>query len=151
MEERKQLLMVEKVNQVRSRIPHGYYPVTEDEEELFNYANFLCSPIKLGDFIPTDEDGDVIEEPIRPPNKRGDSAMGEDNYYWDKLKEYREAVDRLVYAGATSVTYKNKNIIEVCINSRCFVLYQKTDTRETLTDIGLILTENKARSLKLIK
>ena len=50
-------------------LEQGKKPNTSDFRERFvvnviNYANFLKQPLKLWMFIPCDENGDVLEEPI---------------------------------------------------------------------------------------
>ena len=36
----------------------------EEIDKVWNYAQFLKQPLKLGMFVPCDEDGNVLEEPV---------------------------------------------------------------------------------------
>ena len=60
----------------------------------FRYAKLTNRPPKLGDFIPCDEDGNVLEE----PEQYLDSSINDD---WSKgkKKQYKAAKDRVIFKG----------------------------------------------------
>jgi hypothetical protein len=54
--------------------------------KIVNYANFLKQPLKLEMFVPCDEDGNFLEEPI-------DSIGGVELY----TKKYQQAKDEVLF------------------------------------------------------
>ena len=64
-------------------------------DRIFNYANFLKKPLKLGYFIPCDEEGDILEEPTNY-EKRLLNMMTE---YNDEVYTYYQAKQRVLFEG----------------------------------------------------
>ena len=62
------------------------------------HYDFLKSPPKLGDFVPTNEDGEVMEKPEEPPKIRDVMSHANQMMYglWD---EYQSALDRCLWKG----------------------------------------------------
>jgi len=57
-------------------------------QKIYNYAKLTNRQPKLGDFVPCDEDGDVMDEPI-------DTIGGVELY----AKRYQAAQDRVIFKG----------------------------------------------------
>lgn len=55
------------------------------------YAKFLKQPLTLGMFVPCDEDGNIIEEPMYDPANA--------QYYESHLYAYHNAKDRVLFEG----------------------------------------------------
>ena len=64
-------------------------------DRIFNYANFLKKPLKLGYFIPCDEEGDILEEPTNY-EKRLLNMMTE---YNDEVYTYYQAKAKVLFEG----------------------------------------------------
>lgn len=60
-------------------------------DKVTNYANFLKQPLTLGQFVPCDEDGNVLEEP-------NNDFRGHENYS-KRLDIYNEAKSRVLFEG----------------------------------------------------
>lgn len=70
------------------------YKVAENAiESIFKYANFLKKPLTLGMFVPTDEDGNVLEEP------REDDHSFYTHNNKSVQEEYSEAKERVLFEG----------------------------------------------------
>jgi hypothetical protein len=59
------------------------------------YANFLSQPLKLGMFIPCNDVGEILEEPIAPAQ----NARSGKTHYQNQLKEYQKALDEVIFDG----------------------------------------------------
>lgn len=84
-------------NKVEKDKPFTRHVALERNE---NYAKFLSMPLTLGMFVPTDEDGNVLEEP--------EKIFG---LHW-KNEDYNKAVENVVFKGFT-----NKNIRDYIVIS----------------------------------
>jgi hypothetical protein len=82
--------------------------------EIINYANFLKQPLTLGMFIPCDEKGNVLEEPMcmlkykKQVFKRSESEL-------EECKQYLQAKERVLFEGFKLIGSKhvenNKHIV----------------------------------------
>lgn len=63
-----------------------YYKEYEIVEKIFNYANFLKQPLKLGMFVPCDENDVPLDEP-------------KDYEHNVKKREYQQAKERVIFEG----------------------------------------------------
>lgn len=63
---------------------------------IIGYAEFLIQPLKLGFFIPCDENGNILKEPIESDYNLGDIHSG---YFHQKCKEFRAAKDKVLFMG----------------------------------------------------
>ena len=62
-------------------------------ERIENYANFLKQPLKLEMFVPCDEEGNFLEEPIfHEPNNENEIGN-----YQILIDEYQEAKQRVLF------------------------------------------------------
>jgi hypothetical protein len=80
---------------------------------VINYSTFITQPLTKGMFIPCDEEGNVLEEPVKEDYY---VPMGEAEYH-RALKQYQQAKDRALFEvfdvrenkhGVTMITIKNK-------------------------------------------
>ena len=73
---------------------------------IVNYKNFLKQPLTLGMFVPCDEEGNVLEEPIYPSKFRTGvypHSGGVLKKYEIKLEQYQQAKERVLFAKAINV------------------------------------------------
>lgn len=64
-------------------------------ERCVNYANFLKQPLNLGMFVPCDEEGCVLDEPIfHEPNNENEIGN-----YQILIDEYNEAKEKVLFEG----------------------------------------------------
>ena len=63
----------------------------------FEALDLLYSEPKLGDFVPTNEKGEVMEEPLIPGNSVVEEISIEK--YPERLKAYQSALDRRLWEG----------------------------------------------------
>ena len=90
------------------------------------YAKFLKRPLELGMFIPTDKEGNVLEENLLfPTNMEGSKQAVE------HAKQYQEAKDRVLFEYNDKYAYQS-----IVITRR---------TIEDLLNLDLTLTENAIR------
>ena len=67
----------------------------ESYKMIRSYANFLKQFLKLGMFVPCDEDGDVLEKP-EDYEKRLPNMMTE---YNDEVYRYKQAKEKVLFKG----------------------------------------------------
>lgn len=94
-----ELNMIEYVD----RIDNGCFSLPVGSRMIFNQKNFLKSQPMLGDYVPTNEDGEVMEKPPRYDDwERGKpivSSEGKHKYWLSLYKEYQSALDRVLWKG----------------------------------------------------
>jgi hypothetical protein len=80
-----------------------FKPTRTYKELVINYANFLKKPLNLGMFVPCDEKGNFLEEPIKFDLwlKYGDFTQY-GNYLTNKCKPYQQAKERVLFEGFES-------------------------------------------------
>ena len=66
--------------------------------QSYKYAEFLESTPKLGDYVPTNEDGEVMEKPGGLEEFRHDTGL-EYDYWIVAILEYQSALDRILWEG----------------------------------------------------
>ena len=125
--------------------------LNEDDDVFREKVNatirFGKQPINLGQFIPCDEDGNVLEEP--------NWTFGENNILFLDQKIWREAQDRVIFKGLTIEKCTSKldgeEFLGVTLNGTwCggwdyFLITRvkgKDSTLEDLTHLNLELTDN---------
>ena len=116
-------------------------------DRIKNYANFLLLPLTLGMFIPTNEKGEVLEEPNK---KYYQSLKDVDKAIWEYdrlLDEFHEAKQRVIFEGCElikehqyswSIQHDNQNYI-----------FHKNFTIEDLIDLNITITEKAINQFKL--
>ena len=65
-------------------------------DKILGQRNFLKSQPKLGDFIPTNKKGEVMEKPKGGPH--GQSKSVQLNHY-NRVEQYQSALDRVIWKG----------------------------------------------------
>ncbi|MCP4053731.1 MAG: hypothetical protein GY739_11830, partial [Mesoflavibacter sp.] len=122
---------------------------TEQLRNIINYANFLKQPLKLGMFIPCDEDGNVLERP---------------ELYLDKVKyvvndtlnyKYQQALSNVIFKidnvekefNTYFINFDNHLPLSVFHNGSFIGQFgyngKKVKTIEDLTDLGIELIKDK--------
>lgn len=74
--------------------------------EINKQSDFLDSQPNLGDFVPTNEAGEVMEEPIGEDYI--DRPRGLDEWK-EAIKPWNEALDRVLWKGDWEIVHKNPN------------------------------------------
>lgn len=82
----------------------------QELRRIKKYANFLKQPLKLEMFVPCDEDGNVLEEPIYNTEHSDDcyceSCQKETNNCINLQNDYRKAKERVLFKGIDLDTAK---------------------------------------------
>lgn len=102
---------------------------------LSDYKDFLKTPLTLGMFVPCDEEGNVLEEPISSdPNSLSDP------YFMKDLEDYQKAKERVIFEGFD---------MEMIEQSGILIVIKQGKTVEQYIPMELTLTESKAKELGL--
>jgi hypothetical protein len=112
--------------------------------EINNYAKFLSTPLSLGMFIPTDEDGNVLEEPEYWKNfldYSDRSVVG----LKQEIYDYYDAKERVLFEGFEICKVNNEMAFRV--NGRGLILLSEHKTIEDLIKYNLTLTENALKNI----
>ena len=111
---------------------------------LAKHCEFLQKPLTLGMFVPTDEDGNVLEEPDFFSGDYDDNGFGDVDKYQYKLdsKQYQQAKDRVLFEGFEifdrSLNLDNNLFFSVGYLHNYNIEYLTTlKTKPTLTPTGL--------------
>ena len=85
----------------------------KQRDSIVKYANFLKQPLKLEMFVPCDEDGDILDEPM-DYEQRLPNMMTE---YDDEVYRYKQAKEKVLFEGFEVqygyLTYKDYDIYSV--------------------------------------
>ena len=123
-----------------------------------NYANFLNQPLTLGMFVPTDEDGNLLEKyKYFPCSLKYAKEINE--YYY----KYQKAKDKVLFEGFewNTADFFDKPMLELENKEKKYLLYDCEDknfqdsedkfinTIEDLLSCNLTLTPNAIKQLKL--
>ncbi len=96
-------------------------PVANNLEMIISYKNFITQPLTKGMFVPTDEDGNVLEKPLADPNKEPDLEL------WKKLEQFQQAKERVLFEGDVMTEFNKRLIWLDCpIGGEPFVLNNST-------------------------
>ena len=111
-----------------------------------NFDNFLEHALHLGMFVPTDEAGNVLEEPI------DDSDRGRCEYdllkkltFKEKSEKYQQAKDRVLFKGF----YKEFNAVISPSGGYLDIGNLRYKTIETIVESKLELTETAIKQIGL--
>lgn len=115
-----------------------------------DYANFLKTPLELGQFVPCDKDGNVLEEPTYYAEwynygsftKHGEKIVKE-------CKKYQQAQDRVIFKGCSVEKRKVYYTIKNKGGDLIWVSWNHSKDIEYLIERNTTLTESKAKSLGL--
>lgn len=136
-------------------------------EDIKNYAQFLKTPLTLGMFIPTDLEGNVLEEPIVGKQYYENVYDENSKARIQEIKEYEKAQERVIFEGFELIevdligsgfyhivksqkkegqvyaSYHPKNRGE-----KLFWNYPKTgETIEDLTNLGIKIKPEQAKKI----
>lgn len=116
--------------------------------QIIKYAKFLKQPLTLGMFVPCDEDGNVLEEPI------DDSDRGRCEYdllkkltFKEKSEKYQQAKERVLFEGCF-INFKG----EVIVKETDFQTLKYADSNwiiEDLIQFDLTLTQSVIKNIGL--
>lgn len=104
---------------------------------IINNANLLSKKLQLGDFIPTDKDGNVLEKP---------KILKENGFktYEKECEIYQQALDNVIFEG---FEYKNH---EIYLNDKIFRIGEFEDyTIEDLVKYNLTITPQAIKRFNL--
>lgn len=121
-------------------------------EKILNYANFLKQPLKLGMFVPCDDDGNVL----KIPNLSNYSIDEEGSELYNiALKKYKKAKEKVLFDGfeyikdfrtvrGEYIPTLKKEDFEIDIEWGSFYVcgLKRVEIIEDLTPYNLILTKN---------
>ena len=118
-------------------------PILTSWNDVVDYANFLKQPLKLEMFIPCDDDGSFLEQPLF----KDYSGVLPDINYKDALKRYKKALSKVIFkgfeAGSHGSKYKNIMFGNKCLTLNIEAGYfensldQVFETIEDLTHLNL--------------
>ena len=129
-----------------------------------NYANFLKQPLKLEMFVPLDDGGNILEEPIffEPNNENeiGNYQILIDEYYEARAKVLFEGFDlnQKDFSKLENIFCLTKECFQITFFTKekgCFMDNLKTNktyeikTIEDLIEYDLQLTENAIKQIGL--
>ena len=108
------------------------------------YAQFLSKPLELGMFIPCDEKGNILEEPMRV------DFLGKRILYIVELRKWKKAKERVLFEGFEIFHHENDRI-SICYDNILHVFWDDENggwitskdlkTIEHLVKYNLPLTE----------
>lgn len=99
MENNKLISMTDFVLNEKDNFPIS---VHEFADRVCSYATFLKQPLTLSMFVPTDEEGNVLEEPIEDDLC---SSFFEKQKSFHEEKEYSEAKSKVLFKGVSKAQY----------------------------------------------
>ena len=82
---------------VKEDFNNGEYPQFNFRDRIYNYAKFLKQPLELWMFVPSNEYGNVLEEPN--PNKFTMDNVSSFSIFREQLSYYRQAKERCLFDG----------------------------------------------------
>lgn len=96
------------------------------------YAEFLKQPLTLGMFVPTDKDGNILEDPDNKTYTVGEVVPNNKNYL--KLKqEYEEAKERVLFKG-WKFSYDFPGTITIVNDFGKYLGLHKSDSKFRIAD-----------------
>ena len=103
--------------------------------QIFNYAKFLSMPLTLGMFVPTDENGNVLEVPLKVEYKG--------KRLHDLYKEkYQKALYNVIFEGFTAEKIKDYYVVKSG-EMPVWVSWNKSKKAESLLQYSeIILTKS---------
>lgn len=112
---------------------------------IYNYANFLKTPLTLGIFIPTNEDGPFLNEPkIEDYFDDGFNLEFNQKYFKEEiLVEYNKAKENVIFDGIKYAELKNDRITIEYIGGWLYEFYICDTIEDLLVEIdNLVITQN---------
>jgi hypothetical protein len=120
-------------------------------EKIRNYANFLKQPLTLGMFVPCDEEGNILEEPIDNLETKNCDELDSFN---NLVVEYDKAKEHVLFEGFKI----NENVSISCENLILYIFWNYSGTWklshgiytiEDLVEYNLTLTESAIKKIGL--
>lgn len=109
--------------------------------KITRYADFLKQPLKLGMFVPTDLEGNVLEEPKHKDYKNEEG--GNNELYRFNLEQYKQAKQRVLFKGW--FFDGDDEIISFRLNEGTVISLDLEEADYLIED--LVTTEEKSRQL----
>lgn len=106
---------------------------------VFRYANFLKTPLELGMFVPTDEQGNVIDI-----SKLAKSSI--QDLETNGLSSYNKAKERVIFEDCSMF---DEHFIRYGNGKLFHIDHLKTTTIEFFCGEGLTLTQNTIKTYKI--
>jgi hypothetical protein len=106
------------------------------------YARFLKQPLELWMFVPSDEDGSVLEEP-----KEGNTANLESLEI--SFSKYQQAKERCLFEGDFTVKKHGENNVVYLNDSSFYTSWNKSKRIEDLMFLNLKLTPTALKQIGL--
>ena len=112
-------------------------------DPVFKYAQFLKHPLKLEMFVPCDEDGNDLEEPVKYKNSDERWGTSEITERW---KNYQKAKEKVIFEDwkalqidekGISIFNKKNDKIYFFLNGEVFFENEKIETIEDLVTYRL--------------
>jgi len=100
------------------------------------YSKFLKQALKLWMFVPCDEDGNVLEEPICQE-------------YALANQKYQQAKERCLFKGITRYKICNDGSFHICYNKNQMVIINKKDKIENIVDCDIQLNKTALKQIGL--
>lgn len=153
--ERKLISLIEKWQEVISKILVGSYGYKSCVQEYNEYVLLVGRPPTLGDFIACDLEGNVLEKPDRFDDKWFRSNVEtrmqisfQEREMVEKIDNYQEALDRVIFEGCQHYKTKGGHVIHNKYGHLLGFynggkLNSRHKTIEDLVPLGLTFRENK--------
>lgn len=120
-----------------------------------NYANFLKQTLKLGMFVPCDEDGIFLEEP-KKENFLTESGLYQTDYHNKAIKKYQQAKERVLFEfdGDLSLIRNKTNFYIIEDKNGVYIRVLKNKTKTTIESllkfsVEITLTETAIKQIGL--
>lgn len=114
---------------------------------IINYAQFLKQPLKLEMFVPCDEDGNFLEEPIfHEPNNENEIGN-----YEKLIEEYYEAKDKVLFDNYLVIKKSNYSVVIDSHGRDVWLSWNQSKTIESLINevTEVSLTPNAIKKIGL--
>jgi len=144
---------------LEQKTPHKLDKI-EAFDNIKNYAKFLSMPLELKMFLPVDDEGNFLEEPVE--NDFKDSTGFISNVFFIEMTEYKKALSEVIFEGfeVKSKTAFNNGYEFVVDKNEIFYPYWKNPVLgwelskglrniEDLIKFNLTLTDNAIAKHKL--
>jgi len=137
-----------------------FYKETEKLDEIRAYAKFLKTPLTLGMFVPCDEDGNVLEEPLQEHYSDCTEEQNAKDWLYN-IEKYQLAKDKVlfewffVHEGKDTMPSDVKSVTNGILNVFWFNNIEKwylsrgISSIENLVTYNLTLTETAIKTLNL--
>lgn len=113
----------------------NYFVTTSFGSVVLDYTDFITQPLTKGMFIPCDEEGNILEK----PSTVGGSDFVTTNIIDNNIKEYQQALERVLFEGDYTPSKKRNYVYDFSNNKiKCINIY-KYETIEQAINNGVKL------------